>query len=129
LQFDLKPLAGESKEEFQARWRARQLDDPQLAVLRAQGEETAQRRAAGDEAAPTDDVAVAAGDEAAGAGAVRGELGPDGLLYVRVGDDAHWRLAVPDGCYSEVLSQMHAGVDGAHWSARRLLATLRRWFW
>jgi hypothetical protein len=117
LQFALAH-ADESQDAWQARWLARQLDDSQLAPLRAAAEETARRRATGDHA-------VAERKE----GEVRAEIGPDALLYVQLGDDEHWRLAVPNGCYTEVLRQMHAGVDGAHWSARRLLATLRRWFW
>jgi len=122
LQFDLKPLERESRDAWLARWGARQRDDPELSALFVEAEAAAAQRASG--------AAADSGDVAAEADADRtltAEIGPDGLLYVKLG--GHYRLAVPNGCYTEVLQQMHAGANGAHWSARRTLATSRRWFW
>jgi hypothetical protein len=118
LMFMLPGQASNSAEAWRVRWRARVLDDPALSMLREQASEREEQRVAGVDVPDLDDKRV-----------VLPDWGPDGLLYVRVGDDEFWRLVVPEGCYNEVLNAAHAGAGVAHWSARRVTATLRRWFW
>jgi hypothetical protein len=118
LMFVLPGSSGGTADAWRDRWRARQLDDPRLSVLRELATTREARRVAGEDVPDVDANVV-----------VLPDWGPDGLLYVRVGVDSFWRVVVPQGCFNEVLHATHAGPLGAHWSSRRMIATLRRWFW
>jgi len=101
---------------WRARWRARTLDDPALSDLRALATEREEQRVAGLDVADNESRVVWP------------DWGPDGLLYVQVGGQEFHCIVVPNGCRNEVLHAAHAGAGVSHWSVRRMIATLRRWF-
>jgi len=111
----------ESRSAWEARVLARQRDDPALTALFDEARVRASKRAQGD-IADLDDVPP----NATGAQVLRPELARSGMLYVRIGGQTHWCLAVPDGMKTEIAQALHSGVGAGHWGPRHAACSQQR---